>query len=174
MFIPDPDFYWSRISDQTTATKGGGKFVCSNKYHNIESYFSFEPVQKFFSRQFTKIVVLFTQKIVTKLWKSWVWHPGSRKKKTIQDPRVKKAPDPGSATPLTSNPSPPPPQSRKEDEVVIFLQTHRKGKINFLFVCQNWVLDVNKISPPDPLSSHVLVHDRAALLDKAEGGANVR
>ncbi len=34
--------------------------------------------------------------------------------------------------------------------------------------------DIIKISLPDPLSGHVLVHDRAALLDKAEGGGNVR
>jgi hypothetical protein len=35
---------------------------------------------------FQRIIELFTQKIVTKLSKIWVWNPG-----------VKKAPDPGSA-----------------------------------------------------------------------------
>jgi hypothetical protein len=70
-------------------------------------------------------------------------------KKPIRDPGVKNAPDPGSgsATPLTTNLAPPPPPVRREDQVR---------------------------SPPDPLSRHVLVHDRAALLDKAEGGGNVR
>ncbi len=39
---------------------------------------------------------LFTQKVVTKLSKIWVWDPGSR----IPDPGVKKAPipDPGSGS----------------------------------------------------------------------------
>ena len=41
---------------------------------------------------------LFTQKIVKKLSKIWVWDPGSGKNQFwIPDPGVKKAPDPGSA-----------------------------------------------------------------------------
>jgi hypothetical protein len=44
-----------------------------------------------------KFIELFTQKIATKLSKIWVWDAGSGKK-PIPDPRVKKAPDPGSAT----------------------------------------------------------------------------
>jgi hypothetical protein len=48
---------------------------------------------------FHRIIELFTQKIVNKLSKIWVWDPGSEiRKKPIPDPRVKKAPDPGSAT----------------------------------------------------------------------------
>jgi hypothetical protein len=50
---------------------------------------------------FQRIIELFTQKIVTKLSKVWVWDPGSGKNLfRIPDPGVKKAPDPrsGSAT----------------------------------------------------------------------------
>jgi hypothetical protein len=46
---------------------------------------------------FQRIIELFTQKIVTKLSKIWVWDPGSGKNLfRIPDPGVKKAPDPGS------------------------------------------------------------------------------
>jgi hypothetical protein len=52
-----------------------------------------------FWANFQRILELFTQKIVTKLLKLWVWDPGSEiRKKPIPDPGVKKAPDPGSAT----------------------------------------------------------------------------
>ncbi len=54
---------------------------------------------------FQKIIVLFTQKIVTKLSKIWVWDPRSGiRKKSIPDLGVKKAPvqDPGSATLYTA------------------------------------------------------------------------
>jgi hypothetical protein len=48
---------------------------------------------------FQRIIELFTQKIVTKLSKIWVWDPGSEKNLfRILDPGVKKASDPGSAT----------------------------------------------------------------------------
>jgi hypothetical protein len=57
---------------------------------------------------FERIKELFTQKIVTKLSKRWVWDPRSGIRKNlfrIPDPRVKKAPDPGSATlPVTNVP----------------------------------------------------------------------
>ncbi len=43
---------------------------------------------------FQRIIELFTQKIVSKLSKIWVWDPGSE----IRDPGVKKAPDPGSGS----------------------------------------------------------------------------
>jgi hypothetical protein len=47
---------------------------------------------------FQRIIELFTQKVVTKLSKIWVWYPRSGiRKKPILDPGVKKAPDPGSA-----------------------------------------------------------------------------
>jgi hypothetical protein len=46
---------------------------------------------------FQRILELFTQRIVTKLSKIWVWDPGSGKNLfPIPDPGVKKAPDPGS------------------------------------------------------------------------------
>ncbi len=48
---------------------------------------------------FQRIIWLFTQKIVTKLSKIWVWDPRSGiRKKPIPDPGVKKAPDPGSGS----------------------------------------------------------------------------
>ncbi len=44
---------------------------------------------------FQRIIEVFTQKIVTKLSKIWVWDPGSGKNLfRIPDPGVKKAPDP--------------------------------------------------------------------------------
>jgi hypothetical protein len=92
MFIPDPDFYPSRISD--TGSKKSNKregwkkicchnFLCSHKFHNIKNYFSFEVLKKKIWANFKRIIELFTQKFVNKLSKIWVWDPG-----------VKKAPDP--------------------------------------------------------------------------------
>jgi hypothetical protein len=60
MFIPDPDFYPSRIldlgyriPDPKTATKEGGEtkicrhtFFCSHKFHKIENYFIFDGTTK--------------------------------------------------------------------------------------------------------------------------------
>jgi hypothetical protein len=43
---------------------------------------------------FPRIIEVFTQKIVNKPSKIWVWDPGSE----IRDPGVKKAPDPGSGS----------------------------------------------------------------------------
>jgi hypothetical protein len=46
---------------------------------------------------FQRIIELFTEKIVKKLFKIWSWDPGSGiRKNPIPDPGVKKAPDPGS------------------------------------------------------------------------------
>jgi hypothetical protein len=53
---------------------------------------------------FQRIIELFTQKIVNKLSKIWIWDPGSEIRNPgsgknlfrIPDPGVKKAPDPGS------------------------------------------------------------------------------
>jgi hypothetical protein len=46
---------------------------------------------------FQRIIKLFTQKIVNKLSKIWIWDPGSGKNLfLIPDPGIKKAPDPGS------------------------------------------------------------------------------
>jgi hypothetical protein len=91
MFIPDPDFYPSRIQKQQQ--KRGVKkicchnFFCSQKFHKIANYFSFEVLRKKIWANFQRIIELFTQKIVTKLTKIWIWDPG-----------VKKAPDPGSGS----------------------------------------------------------------------------
>jgi hypothetical protein len=96
----------SRIPDPKTATKERGEkkilchtFLCSHKFHKLGHYFSFEVLKKKIWSNFHRIIELFTQKIVTKLSKVWVWDPGSGKNLSrIPDPGVKKAPDPGSAT----------------------------------------------------------------------------
>ncbi len=108
--IPDPDFYPSRISDpgskNSNKREGLKKIVvigylfCSHKFHKIVNYFIFEMLKKKIWTNFQRIIELYTQKIVTKLSKIWVWDPGSRiqgsKRHRISDPGVKKAPDPGS------------------------------------------------------------------------------
>jgi hypothetical protein len=74
-------------------------FLCSHKFHKIKNYFSFEVLKKKIWANFQRIIELFTQKIVTKLSKIWLWDPGSRKNLSrIPDPGVKKAPDPGSGS----------------------------------------------------------------------------
>ncbi len=79
-------------------------FLCSHKFHKNENYFSFGVLKKKIWANFQGIKELFTQKIVSKFSKIWVWDPGSGKNLfRIPDPGVKKAPDPGSATlPLTN------------------------------------------------------------------------
>ncbi len=85
--IPDPG---SRIPDPKTATKereGWKKicchnFLCSDKFHKIANYFSFEVLKKKIWANFQRIIELLTQKIVNKLSKIWVWDPGSE----IRDP----------------------------------------------------------------------------------------
>jgi hypothetical protein len=48
---------------------------------------------------FQRIVEVFTQQIFNMLSNIWVWDPGSGKNPfRISDPRVKKAPDPGSGS----------------------------------------------------------------------------
>jgi hypothetical protein len=111
MFIQDPDFLpipdpGFRIPDPITATKKRGE-------NNVLSYlfvatnFTKLKIILFFRANFQRIIELFTQKIVTKLSKIWVWDPGSgknlsriqgSKRHRIPDPEIKKAPDPGSAT----------------------------------------------------------------------------
>jgi hypothetical protein len=82
MFIPDPDFYPSRIPDPKTATKERGEM------HKEKILVNFQ-----------RIIELFPKKWVIKLSKIWVWNPGSRKNLfPIPDPGVKKKPDPGSQT----------------------------------------------------------------------------
>jgi hypothetical protein len=99
MFIPDPDFYPSRIPDPKTAIKERGEkkischtgtFFCSHKFHKIEHYFILGMLKKKIWANFQRIIELFTQKIVTKLSKIWVSDPGSK----IRDSE-KPIPDPG-------------------------------------------------------------------------------
>jgi hypothetical protein len=102
MFIPDPGSRiqifthpgsGSRIQKQQQK-KGVKKifcqtFFCSHKFHKIENYFSFEMLNKKIWANFQRIIDLFTQKIVIKLSKRWVWDPGSVK-------NLFRIPDPGS------------------------------------------------------------------------------
>ncbi len=100
MFIPDPDFYPSRISKE----EGGNVFLSyhfiRHKYKVVNN-FIIEQVKKIFVTKTLKIVVLFTQKFLIKLSKIWVWDPRSgipdQEKKPVPYPgfRVKKAPYPG-------------------------------------------------------------------------------
>jgi hypothetical protein len=52
MFIPDPDFFPTRIPNPKTAIKDRKEkkccptFFCSPKYHKIENYFIFELAKK--------------------------------------------------------------------------------------------------------------------------------
>jgi hypothetical protein len=113
MFIPDPGYRFlpipdpgSRISDPGSKNSKRREelkknfchtFLCSHKFHKIENYFSFEVLNKKIWANFQRIIELFTQKIVIKLSKRWVWDPGSGKNLfRIPDPGVKKAPDTGS------------------------------------------------------------------------------
>jgi hypothetical protein len=85
MFIPDPQ--------TATRERGEKKFFvipfCRHKFHKIENYFSFEVLKKKIWANFQRIIELFTQKIVTKLSKTWLWDPGSGK-------NLFQIPDPGS------------------------------------------------------------------------------
>jgi hypothetical protein len=78
--IPDPKTATKErgIPDPKTATKERGK-----------NYFSFAVLKKKIWANFQRIIELFTQKIVTKLSKIWVWDPGS-------GIWIKPIPDPGS------------------------------------------------------------------------------
>ncbi len=76
----------SRISDpgsKNSNKREGWKkkifhtFLCSHKTHKIENYFSFEVLKKKIWANFQRIIEFFTQKIVTKLSKIWLWGPGS-------------------------------------------------------------------------------------------------
>jgi hypothetical protein len=72
MIIPDPKTAtksegWKKISCHT--------FSRSYKFHKIENYFIFKILKKKIWANFQRIIELFTQKIVTKLSKIWVWDP---------------------------------------------------------------------------------------------------
>jgi hypothetical protein len=78
----------SRISDPKTATRERCEkncchnFSCSHKFHKIEYSFMLKCWRRKIWANFQKIIELFTQKIVSKFSKIWVWDPGSE----IQDP----------------------------------------------------------------------------------------
>ncbi len=92
--IPDPgsgipDFR-TRNPDPTATTKeDGGKknfpsFFCRHNNHKIKDYFYFLTGKKKIWANSLRVLVLFIQKIVTKLSKCWfAWDPGSE----IWDPR---------------------------------------------------------------------------------------
>jgi hypothetical protein len=92
--IPDPDFYPSRIPDPKTATKERGEkklvvitFYVATNFNKLQNYFSFEVLKKKIWANFQRIIELFTQKMVTKLSKIWIWDPGCGiRKKPIPDP----------------------------------------------------------------------------------------
>jgi hypothetical protein len=102
MFLPDPDFYpsrilifthpGSRIPDPKTGTKERGeqKFVVIPFFvaTNFTKFYFWNAEEKNLS-QFSKNYRTFYQETVPKLSKIWVRDPG---------PRVKKAPDPGSGS----------------------------------------------------------------------------
>jgi hypothetical protein len=110
--IPYPNFHPSRILDPRTAAKerGGKNYLshlfCGHKFHIIENYLIFEMLKKKIWANFQRITELFTQTIVTKLSKIWVWDPGSEIRDAVSgknlfwipDPGVKKASDPGSGS----------------------------------------------------------------------------
>ncbi len=108
MFIPDPWSWFLPIPDpgsKISNKREGWKkinchtFICCHKFHKIDNYFIFAMLLKKIWTHFQRIIEYFTQKIVTKLSKIWVWDPGSEIRKTpIPDPGVKKTPDPGSGS----------------------------------------------------------------------------
>jgi hypothetical protein len=76
-------------------------FLCSQKFHKIVNYFSFEVPKKNIWDNFQRIIEVFIQKIVNKLSKIWVWYPGSEirdPEKTYPGSRGQKGTGSGSAT----------------------------------------------------------------------------
>jgi hypothetical protein len=74
----------SRIHKQQQKRGGEKKiswhnFLCIHKFHKIANYFSFEVLKKIIWANLQRIIEFFTQKIVTKLSKIWIWDPGSGK-----------------------------------------------------------------------------------------------
>ncbi len=124
--IPDPDFYPSRIPDlwsriQKQLQKRGAKknllsylFFVATNFTKFRIILFWTAEEKNFGPNFKELPIeLFTQKVITKLSKIWVWDPGSEIRDPrsgirdpgsgknlfrIPDPRVKKAPDPGSGS----------------------------------------------------------------------------
>ncbi len=86
MLIPDPGSWFLPIPDPGSREQKRGvkkicchNFLCSHKFHKIATYFGFEVLKKKIWASLQRIIELFTQKIVTKLSKIWVWDPGSWK-----------------------------------------------------------------------------------------------
>jgi hypothetical protein len=95
MFIPDPDFYpsripdlGSRISDPKTVTKERGEKKLLSYFFFVVTNFTkliiviFGMLKKKIWANFQRIVEVFTQKIFNMLSNIWVWDPGSE----IRDP----------------------------------------------------------------------------------------
>ncbi len=85
MFIPDPDFYPSRIPDPNTATKEKGKkivvtFLCSHKFHKTENPFSFEMPKKKIWANFQRILSTFYPRNCSQKHGFRIRDPGSGKK----------------------------------------------------------------------------------------------
>jgi hypothetical protein len=78
--IPDPKQQQKR--KRVREKKFCATFFCSHKYHKIKNYFIFEQVKKKLWANLHRIIKHFTQKIVIKLSKIWVWDPGYE----IRDP----------------------------------------------------------------------------------------
>ncbi len=95
MFIPNPGSWFlpSWIPDPKTAAKERGEknllsylFLQQQISHNWTLFYFWNGEEKNLG-QFSRIIEFFTQKIVTKLSKIWVWDPGSEiRKKPIPDP----------------------------------------------------------------------------------------
>ncbi len=93
MFIPDPDFYPSRIpvpgsrisdpgSKNSNKREGWKKiklFSVATNFTELNIILFLKCWRKIWAK-FQRIIEVFTQKIVTKLSKIWVWDTGSGKK----------------------------------------------------------------------------------------------
>jgi hypothetical protein len=77
--IPDSGYCFLSIPDPESNNSNKKGEEQSHKYPKIENYFIFEQVMKRNLSQLIKNCSNFTQKIVTKLSKIWVWDPGSGK-----------------------------------------------------------------------------------------------
>jgi hypothetical protein len=103
MFIPDPDFYPSRIPDPKTATKERGKkkicytFFCSHKFHKIEYYFIFEMLKKKIWPIFKELLKFLPKKfsLCSQKYGFGIRDPGSGKNLSrIQGSKRHRIPDP--------------------------------------------------------------------------------
>jgi hypothetical protein len=111
MFIPDPDFYPSRIPDLGSRIKNRQKkergkknsyLFHGHKFHKMENYFIFEMLKKKIWSNFQRIKELLPQKLSLSSQK---YGFGIRdlisgiRKNPIPDPGVKKTSDPRSGSP---------------------------------------------------------------------------